>query len=492
MNPAKPINSFEKTQPEVMQPFPRLPEHWALRKLRHVSTLIVSNVDKHSHDNEQPVRLCNYVDVYRNEFITASLPFMRATATFDEIEQFRLKLDDVIITKDSELWSDIGEPALVRYAAEDLICGYHLAILRPRHSQLSGEYLLRCLQVPYVAVQLHVAANGITRYGLAQTAIKDCLISLPPLAEQDAIVRFIRYLDHRVNRLIKAKRRLIALLNEQKQAIINHAITRGLDLTVPLKPSGIDWLSSIPAHWRVSPLKAVCEIQSGITLGKNYTGQILSEYPYLRVANVQAGHADLAVVKTIQVTKAEALRSTLKKGDVLMTEGGDPDKLGRGCVWDAQITPCLHQNHIFAVRPNQSHLAPHYLSALMGTSYARAYFQSTAKQTTNLAATNKNKIGQFKVLLPTVDEQKRILEALDEETRPANIAISRLEREISLIREYRTRLVSDVVTGQLDVRHLDLPDVEEEPVDLAGEGDDVDELAGDDGLAGEELAEAAL
>ena len=144
------------------------------------------------------------------------------------------------------------------------------------------------------------------------------------------------------------------------------------------KESGLPWLGDIPEHWRVLPLKAVCEIQSGVTLGKDYTGQPLHEYPYLRVANVQAGHLNIADVKTIRITQAEALRCTLQQGDVLMTEGGDPDKLGRGCVWDAQVAPCLHQNHIFAVRPNQSQLSPHFLAALMGTGYARSYFESTA------------------------------------------------------------------------------------------------------------------
>ena len=301
-------------------------------------------------------------------------------------------------------------------------------------------------------------------------------VAVPPPAEQAAIVRFLDWANGRLERAIRAKRKVIALLNEQKQAIIHCAATRGLDPSVPLKPSGIPWLGDIPQHWEVHPLKAVCEIQSGITLGKDYVGQTTHEYPYLRVANVQAGHANLAVVKTIRVTKAEALRCTLQAGDVLMTEGGDPDKLGRGCVWDAQITLCLHQNHVFAVRPNQSHLEPHFLSALMGTRYARAYFESTAKQTTNLASTNKTKIGQFAVLLPKVCEQQRILIALNEETRPVNIAISRLEREIELLREYRTRLVADVVTGKLDVRETAArlpdeaaPDTVEEPADVSDE-----------------------
>ena len=251
---------------------------------------------------------------------------------------------------------------------------------------------------------------------------------------------------------------MIALLNEQKQAIIQFAVTgklaevRGQKSEVRMKPSGIPWLGDIPEHWEVWPLKAVCEIQSGITLGKDYSGQILHEYPYLRVANVQTGHVDLSVVKTIRVTKVEAQRCMLQKGDVLMTEGGDPDKLGRGCVWEEQVVPCLHQNHIFAVRTDSSRLEPRFLAALMSTSYARAYFQSSGKQTPNLASTNKTKIGQFKVLLPKVDEQNKTLAGLSDETRPLTATIARLEREIALLREYRTRLVADVVTGKLDVR----------------------------------------
>ena len=202
-------------------------------------------------------------------------------------------------------------------------------------------------------------------------------------------------------------------------------------------------------------------------------GQTAYEYPYLRVANVQSGHANLAVVKTIRVTKTEALSCTLQAGDVLMTEGGDPDKLGRGGVWNAQVAPCLHQNHVFAVRPNQSQLEPHFLSTLMGARYARAYFESTAKQTTNLASTNKTKIGQFQVLLPNVDEQQRILTALNEETGSVNVAISRLNREIELLREYRTRLVSDVVTGKLDVREAATRLPDEAPLESVMEDSDM-------------------
>jgi type I restriction enzyme S subunit len=344
------------------------------------------------------------------------------------------------------------------------------SVYRARPSaQIHPRFLHELVRSSAFNWELQVRSKGIwiSRLQLTDQSFLDAPIPLPPPAEQAAIVRFLDHWNGRLEKAIRSKRRVIALLQEQKQAIIHQAVTRGLDPNVKLKDSGIPWLGEIPEHWEVLPLKGVCAIQSGITLGKDYAGQSLREYPYLRVANVQAGHVKLSVVKAIRVTKSEAERCMLQKGDVLMTEGGDLDKLGRGCVWDAQVSPCLHQNHVFAVRPNQSRLNPQFLSAYLGTSYARAYFQSTAKQTTNLAATNKTKLGMLKVLLPKVDEQNKILKTISGETQPITTAIARFEREITLLREYRTRLTADVVTGKLDVRAAaaQLPEeAEDEPL----------------------------
>jgi type I restriction enzyme S subunit len=326
-------------------------------------------------------------------------------------------------------------------------------VARP-YAETNARYFTALFRNGLYLGEIDAASRGIVkdRNRLYWDQFKQMQSLVPPPDEQAAIVRFLEHANRKIDGFIRAKRKLIGLLNEQKQAIIHRAVTRGLDPHAPLKPSGIPWLGDVPQHWEVQPLKSVCAIQSGITLGKDYSGQAVEEYPYLRVANVQAGHAKLDLVKTIRVTRAEAQRTMLRSGDVLMTEGGDPDKLGRGCVWEAQVANCLHQNHVFAVRPNQKKLNPHFLTTLMGMVYARAYFQMTAKQTTNLAATNKTKIGMFKVLLPSIEEQEGLLAVVDAETAPINTAIARTEREIALMQEYRTRLTADVVTGKLDVR----------------------------------------
>ncbi|MDD9996087.1 MAG: restriction endonuclease subunit S, partial [Dehalococcoidia bacterium] len=196
-----------------------VPAHWEVRRLRAVADMRVSNVDKHSKEDEFPVRLCNYIDVYKNDRITEAMPFMNATASWDEIERFRLEPGDVLITKDSEAWDDIGVPSLVAESADDLLSGYHLALLRP-FNEVLGAYLALTLQSKALAYQFHVRANGVTRYGLTHLGIQSVRVPLPPLPEQEAIVRYLDYVDRRIHRHINAKQNLIALLEEEKQAIV--------------------------------------------------------------------------------------------------------------------------------------------------------------------------------------------------------------------------------------------------------------------------------
>jgi len=207
-----------------------IPQHWEVRKVRTVAELIVSNVDKHSKANETGVRLCNYVDVYKNDTINERLAFMQATATIDEIERFRIRVGDVIITKDSEKWDDIGVPSLVTYEADDLVCGYHLAILRHRPKLITGTFLHRVLEDRFVATQMHVRAKGVTRYGLGHSAIKDVLLPLPPVLEQGLICS---QLEVDLEAFVVATTRLereIELLREYRTRMVADVVTGKLDV----------------------------------------------------------------------------------------------------------------------------------------------------------------------------------------------------------------------------------------------------------------------
>ncbi|MCH9758367.1 MAG: restriction endonuclease subunit S [Proteobacteria bacterium] len=207
-----------------------VPAHWEVRRIRTIAEMRVSNVDKHTKEGEQPVRLCNYVDVYKNDYINKRMKFMHATATYNEIERFMLEIDDVLITKDSEAWDDIGVPALVTEVAEDLISGYHLAILKPFQDKLKGGYLLRALQSKGLAYQFHVEAKGVTRYGLSHSGIKSAWMPLPPLPEQTAIVEYLEKTTANIDSTISRANHEIKLLNEYQTRLIADVVTGKLDV----------------------------------------------------------------------------------------------------------------------------------------------------------------------------------------------------------------------------------------------------------------------
>jgi type I restriction enzyme S subunit len=359
---------------------------------------------------------------------------------------------------------------------------YRVFAIRNEEQHNSRFYLL-LLRMLYANLAFYSCGQGsaqLGRWRLPRKRFNDFFFPTPPASEQAAIARFLAWATNRLDRAIGAKRRIIALLQEQKQAIIHRAVTRGLDPAVPLKDSGIPWLGEIPAHWEVRRLKDVATVQTGITLGKDYGLVSTTLYPYLRVANVQSDRLDLRNVKYVAVPEVEAKRSSLISGDVLMTEGGDIDKLGRGCLWSGEVASCLHQNHVFAVRCGED-LIPGFLVALMGSAHGRSYFQITAKQTTNLASTNSTTLKGFPLLLPECQEQRQILSFIDGETGHLRRAITDTDREITLLREYRTRLIADVVTGKLDVREVSAGLPEEELQDQldASAGYDADEAEDD-------------
>src|SRR5262249_16893796 len=155
-----------------------------------LATVQLSNVDKKSVEGEVPVKLCNYTDVYYNERITSNLEFMTATATREQLQHFSLRVGDVLITKDSESWTDIAVPAVIAEDLPEVLCGYHLADIRPSRG-FSGAFLSRAFSAVGPRDQFRVAANGITRFGLGSDAIATGVFAMPPELEQRAIVAFL-------------------------------------------------------------------------------------------------------------------------------------------------------------------------------------------------------------------------------------------------------------------------------------------------------------
>lgn len=215
----------------------KYPNHWKIIKLKHRFNIIGSNVDKKYKDNEKEVKLCNYTDVYYNDFITTDLDFMIATAKDTEIKRFSLVKGNVLITKDSEDPYDIGVPALVKETEENLLCGYHLSILKPKFQEFTGEFLFWILKSKALSSQLYKEATGVTRWAISSRNIKNMYIPFPPKEEQIAISNFLEKVVLNINNIIdikfgKAKlsisdtsRNQLKILLDYRDSLIHECVT---------------------------------------------------------------------------------------------------------------------------------------------------------------------------------------------------------------------------------------------------------------------------
>jgi len=210
----------------------QLPRGWRRKSLSSVAEIRVSNVDKKTTEGEEPVRLCNYIDVYNNEYITAAIDFMEATATPAEIARFRVGVGDVMITKDSETPNDIGVPSVATWSNERLVCGYHLALLKPDRREVEPVFLAKYLRLPKVASYFGKLACGSTRYGLSNSGIARTPLQLPLVPEQRKIARILTTLDG----LIEKTEALIAKYQAVKQGMMHDLVTRGIDAHGHLRP----------------------------------------------------------------------------------------------------------------------------------------------------------------------------------------------------------------------------------------------------------------
>lgn len=273
---------------------------------------------------------------------------------------------------------------------------------------------------------------------------------LPPKANQVRIADFLDGQTARIDTLIAEKEALLLKLTENQYSYASQLMTQGRSAPLELTKTSFPELGSIPSHWTVKRLKFLGEVRSGIAKGKDHGEKDTVSLPYLRVANVQDGYVDLSEVLEIEVGTQEVERFLLKKGDVLMNEGGDNDKLGRGTVWEGQIDPCVHQNHVFAVRMFDTALAE-WVARFTSTDAARTYFFLRSKQSTNLASINQTNVRELPVPIPPEQEREAILAEVRRSAKATLDLVGHVREHLDLLREYRASLVSSAVTGQLDV-----------------------------------------
>lgn len=403
-----------------------IPKSWRIQNLEDISGFITKGGTPTTYgfdwvDENSGVPFFRSECVTDNGFNPKGMNFIHADA-HRQMSRSEVKPGDLLMT----ITGNIGRIAIAPINFSTANINQHIARIRIQEgSEVSADYVYQCLKHDGYVTHYRAILTGQAYPQISLQQVRETPIPLPTYAEQQKIAAILTAVDNKLG-----------------------VIDRQIEVTKTLKQGLMQTLfSQCAADWPTVQLQDVAAVRTGIAKGKKGLKEP-ADLPYLRVANVQDGHIDLTEVKTIAVEAAQVERYALQPGDVLMTEGGDFDKLGRGDVWEGQISPCLHQNHVFAVRPAPSKLNSYYLAALAASDYGRQYFLSCAKRTTNLASINSSQLKAFPVLLPPLDEQVRIADIVT----AANARIEILSTKKAHYHTLKRGLMQKLLTGEWRVK----------------------------------------
>jgi len=416
-----------------------VPEHWDVKRGKEIFRCI----DVRSSTGTE-------------ELLTVSsgrgvVPRSLATVTMFKAESYvGYKLcwpDDLVI---NSLWA-WGRGLGVSRHYGIVSSAYGVYRLRPQYVDYA-RYIHELVRSAPFNWELQVRSKGIwiSRLQLTDEAFLGAPFPIPPTDEQSAIVRFLDHADRRIRRYIRAKQKLIKLLEEQKQAIIHRAVTRGLDPSVRLKPSGVDSLGDVPEHWDVQRLKALVTEAVAGPYGSSLTKAMYTSDGYRVYGQQQVIPDDFATGDYfISPAKFEQMKQyRVLPGDILVSVMGT---VGRVAVVPDNVEPGIINPRLVRYRPDFSRVRPRYLQLTMQSPPSRAQIVEASKGTT-MEGLNMQVLGQLRINLPPLTEQDAILGAISHKASALQRASNDAGREITLLREYRTRLIADVVTGKLDVR----------------------------------------
>lgn len=435
-----------------------LPQHWPLQRMK---TLLCERVQKGFPDE----------------------PLLAATQSQGVVRKERYENRTVLALKDLHLLKlvRVGDFVIslrsfqggIEYAHEQGIISPAYTILYAKFPEMHG-YLARLFKsAPYVE-NLSLFVTGIRQgQNIDYEKLSRAEVPVPPLAEQAAIVRFLDHADRRIRSYIRAKQKLIKLLEEQKQAIIHRAVTRGLDPNVRLKPSGVEWLGEVPEHWEVVPFKRRVGFQEG-------PGIMAADFrddgvPLLRISCLQGQMATLTGCNFLdsEMVRRRWSHFAVRPGDYLLSASAST---GNVVLATEQVAGAIPYTGILRLWPISNRAFMPFVRLYMRCRPFQEQIDA-AKSGVAIEHFGPTHLKRMWIALPPVVEQQGIMEFIDSEVAPFASATDRAAAEIALLREYRTRLIADVVTGKLDVREAAarLPEPEAEVVPDIAEAEDDEE-----------------
>lgn len=390
------------------------------KRLSHVADVRVSTVNKHTIDGERAVRLCNYVDVYKNDDVVDGLNFMVASASQEEIDRFGIRPGDTLFTKDSETADDIGVPAFVR-ATEPLICGYHVAIARPDKASVCPRYLYWCLASDAAAQQWSVLATGVTRVGLRRSDIGRLSLTVPDIPAQQHVTDFLDHETAKIDALIAKQTTLRALVEER-------LIATSKSLTI-------------------GSVYGLGEIQLGQVLDRIQRPFEASQPVVTAYRNGQVTSRQVRREDGYTISETEHGYQGVEQGDLVFhaLDGF------AGAIGVAEVSgKCSPVYHVCRPRPGHdvAYVAEH-MRMLGLAGMLTAYAWSVRQRSVDYR--NWSLLASLPVCMPTVDDQRSAACQIAETRAVAERTIVAIDTLVAAMRERRSALITSAVTGQIDV-----------------------------------------
>ena len=354
----------------------------------------------------------------------------------------------VQFTEEDVLFSKL-RPYLAKAANPDFagVASPEFLVLNP--TKFDNEYLFYLLLSAQFIQRVDASTYGTKMPRASWEFVGNIHVPCPDLSVQRDISDWVTDKVDNIDQNVEILHSLLDKTEEYSSAMITDSVGVASSPKEGRLSNIEDWLE-VPPNWDVTKLKFLADIQTGVTKGSYNSVEDTISVPYLRVANVQDGHLDLSKVKEIEIPPSEVENYLLKPGDVLMNEGGDFDKLGRGTVWNGEISPCVHQNHVFAVRPKDPSYSE-WISKLTESRLHKHYFKSKSKQSTNLASISVTDIKETPVILPPEKERKKILREVENTKTTVASSTQYAKSMIDSLEEMRKSIITAAVTGQIDV-----------------------------------------
>ena len=447
MNP--PLRPYPETCDSGAAWLGRVPTHWAVLPLGRIGRFFKGFGGTKADEVADGVPCVRYGDLYTSHKF--AIRETRSLVALDRAADYMpIRYGDLLFAGSGETIDEIGKSA-VNLIASRACCGGDVLVLRPTRA-LHAPFLGYASDHRLVADEKARMGRGVTVAHIYTNSLKWLTLPVPPLAEQRSIARFLDHSCHRIGRYLAAKERLIELLEEQKQAVIQRAVTRGLDPTVPRKRSGIEWLGDIPAHWEVKRLKlATGRPRNGIW-GDDPDGE--HDVVCVRVADFDRMRGVVKDRPTTlrSVDVRERTGRLLRRGDLLVEKSGGGDKQNVGCVvmFDHDIDAVC--SNFVARLPFVENHTSRYTRYVHAALYARRLNYPSIKQTTGIQNLDLDAYLNLRWCFPPYPEQCAIADYLDRQTARLDRLVVQIKTSIERLREYRSALVTAVVTGKLDVR----------------------------------------